>query len=576
MEVYERGRRLRFTAADFIAEGGQGRLYARGDRVYKIYLDPAQLPPPAKLQALRALDHPAIVRPLDLIEDRAQRPVGFAMRRVQQAVPLARLITTSFRDAHGIEPRRINALVEAMRQTLMYIHRQGCLQVDGNEFNYLVDTRGWQRPYFIDVDSFQAPGFPATAIMPSIRDYHSAEFSEASDWYAFAIVACQLFIGIHPFKGRHPDFAPDDPAFNGLANGLLEARMRAHVSVFNAAVRCPKSVRDFGYIPPAYRHWFEAVFERGERSPAPECGAGDAPVVALQRSLVPAPAAQQEILLTLHDTYPAPVRRYEVHNGTPMIWAGQRLFVGRREYTVAPDTLGIVLLADRRPLFLRIRAGLVEGLMETPQGVAVQTTTLEAEQILISHNTVYCLAGERFTELRVHALGAGFWLAPGATRKVMPHARSLFDGLLVQQVLGRTHLVLPYAPGACAVVQVPELDRYRILEARFRAGVVECAVATRRGRQDHLRLRFSSDYRRYDYECRTAVDTIPNFAVLDGGVLVSLPSDGRLELRRAQPDDSLYRALDDPRISAALRLVNDGGRLSAYDGAQVYRLQMRA
>ena len=55
-------------------------------------------------------------------------------------------------------------------------------------------TKG-QREVF--VDSYQTAHYPATAIMPSVRDWKVPlhDFSELSDWFSFAIVSFQVFLG---------------------------------------------------------------------------------------------------------------------------------------------------------------------------------------------------------------------------------------------------------------------------------------------------------------------------------------------------------------------------------------------
>ena len=72
--------------------------------------------------------------------------------------------------------------------------------------NFLID-RDMQHVLFIDVDSYQTAGFPATAIMDSIRDRHSSTYSAGTDWFSFAILAFQMFVGVHPYRGKHATLA---------------------------------------------------------------------------------------------------------------------------------------------------------------------------------------------------------------------------------------------------------------------------------------------------------------------------------------------------------------------------------
>ena len=117
----------------------------------------------------------------------------------------------------------------------------------------------WTKYCFIDVDSYQTPGFKATALMDSVRDRHchNNQFTPDTDWFSFGIVSFQMFIGIHPYKGKHPDLAD------------MDARMMQNISALNKAVSVPKVCYAFDVIPQAYLCWYKAVFEQGKRCAPP-------------------------------------------------------------------------------------------------------------------------------------------------------------------------------------------------------------------------------------------------------------------------------------------------------------------
>src|SRR5947199_212129 len=133
--------RVRLGQADFVGQGGEASVYARGDLAFKVYTDPRKMLPPAKIQELSVLTDP--------------------------------------------------------------------------------------------------------------------RFSPETDWFSFAIISFQMFIGIHPYRGLHPSL-PD-----------LDARMSANVSVLNPRVSIPKLCYPFSVIPQAYRDWYRAIFEDGKRVPPP-------------------------------------------------------------------------------------------------------------------------------------------------------------------------------------------------------------------------------------------------------------------------------------------------------------------
>ncbi|TNF28662.1 MAG: hypothetical protein EP329_17530 [Deltaproteobacteria bacterium] len=249
------GRAVALSPRDFVAKGGEGSVYARDGVAFKLYHDPARALTPARLAALSALDHPRILRPEGLLHDDDGQVVGFHTRFVPDTWPLCRLFARSFRERYHIDDRAVLALLLEMLHVVDHAHDRSLQIVDLNPLNVLVAADG-RTPYFIDVDSWQAPGFPATAIMDSVRDRHAAPgvFDDATDWFAFAVVAFQLLVGVHPYRGGHP------------VKGL-DARMTQNISALRPEVVLPPSAADPRGLGAPLLRWFDAVLERGERRP---------------------------------------------------------------------------------------------------------------------------------------------------------------------------------------------------------------------------------------------------------------------------------------------------------------------
>lgn len=160
-DVAVKGVKVRLTKNDFLASGGQGDLYVKGDRVFKIYHPDSDLIPESKIAELQVLKTPEIVLPEDPIFLRDGQYAGFTLPYVPDAEALLRLFTNSFRRANNVQDQDVVDLVERMIKVIAFVHSKSCLQIDGNEWNYLV--RGMD-PFFIDVDSYQTPSHPATVI----------------------------------------------------------------------------------------------------------------------------------------------------------------------------------------------------------------------------------------------------------------------------------------------------------------------------------------------------------------------------------------------------------------------------
>ncbi|HYJ48112.1 MAG TPA: hypothetical protein VEV81_15985, partial [Pyrinomonadaceae bacterium] len=258
------GGEVRLSKADFKAQGGEGAIYVKGSTAYKIYADPLRAIPREKILELSVLTGSNLIRPLDVLLDGKNRTVGYSMRSVEKSYALCQLFPKAFRQRHNLMPEVTLRLVRRLQEGVGRVHAQGILIVDLNEMNFLV-AEDFSEIFFIDVDSYQTPSYPATVLMESVRDRHAREFTTQSDWFSFAVVSFQMFTGIHPFKGTYPPLQslPDKER-------RLDARMRANVSVLRPEVAVPASCLPFNVIPPAYLDWYRAVFEEGKRAAPPD------------------------------------------------------------------------------------------------------------------------------------------------------------------------------------------------------------------------------------------------------------------------------------------------------------------
>lgn len=253
------GRAVTLSRRDFVAEGGEGRVYAQGERAFKLYHDPARALPPAKAALLARVGDPRVLAPTGLLRDPDGRLLGFEAPFLAGAIPLCRLFARAFRDARGVGEEHVHALLVGLHEVLLRAHAEGLAVVDLNPLNVLV-AGDLRTPYLIDVDSWQAPGFPATAVMDAVRDRHAppGQFGPGTDWFSFAVLAFQLLTGVHPYRGAHPSLKS------------LDARMVAHASAFRPEVTLPPSrLMDPGDIALPLRAWLLATLDRGERAPLP-------------------------------------------------------------------------------------------------------------------------------------------------------------------------------------------------------------------------------------------------------------------------------------------------------------------
>lgn len=242
----------------FRHQGGQGSIYIVGNDAFKIYFDEQNVCPEKKIKELSIISNSKVIKPEKIVKNSVDKNVGFMMRALDDTNHiLCELFTADFKKTKNITQTNIALIIENLKNIITDIHKSKILIVDLNELNFLVSP-DFRNVYAIDVDSYQTQSFPARVIMPSIRDFHSSNFNELTDWYSFGILACQLLVGIHPYKGKYKGETKP-----------LEERMRENISIFNKDVTIPK-ICDLNNIPSAYKDWFKVIFETKKRVRPPD------------------------------------------------------------------------------------------------------------------------------------------------------------------------------------------------------------------------------------------------------------------------------------------------------------------
>ena len=548
---------------DYLADGGEGRIFAQGGVIYKIYLDPAHAIPEAKLAELAQLDHPQIVRPKDVLLDANNTMIGFTMDRVE-GIELCRLFNTVFLQANNVAPDALMKLVERMQEITHFIHQKGFLIVDGNELNYLVGQRDYALPFFIDVNSYQTPHFPASAINVQFQDPHSPTFSTLTDWYTFAIVACKIFVGVHPFKGTHPNFGKGD---------VLQ-RMKANVSIFNSDTRLPAAARDFSYIPSAYRDWFVRLFEKGERVPPPYI-AGLLKVVQVKIDVA---QSTGNFIINLVRAYESEIVSHQSVFGKHLVVTKQAAHVEKVAYRM-PNFRGHIVLAPKSltPLFASVRENDYMLEIADASGKTLDLHLKANRGCFVADNTLYVIHNGDLTEIALHELNNRPVASVANTWKIMPQASKVFDGLIFQTVLGKSFVVIPYRlnnRGFCAIRQIPELDDYRIMEGKHDARVC-MLIGVKNHAYHRLILRFSENYEQYDLRVVEDIEYSDiNFVTLASGVVVSLDEHGEIEMFSSRLHSGSVKRIHDPAIRPDMRLSKDGSSALFARGDRLYSLKM--
>ena len=557
---------------DYIAGGGEGDVYAKDGIAYKLYKDPAKMIPEGKMADLSGISAANVIRPLEIVCDENGNNLGYTMTHVKDTLTLCQLFPRSFKEREGLDPQKVLNLVRSMQTDVQAIHKAGVLIVDLNEMNTLV-SKDFGQAFWIDVDSYQTKHFKATAIMASVSDpqVKSNLFSEGSDWFSFAVLAFQLFIGIHPYKGKHPTIKG------------MEDRMKASLSVFDPSVALPPVCYPLDVIPPVYRDWFKAVLQSGKRAAPPSDLQATAPVFTkLTHAILSSQKLVIQLLRALGDANEV-VRQfaYEASAGLEVAQTSKSLFIGSHAHVSGSDLIHVGFTSGAQPLAVTLGSVKKNRLHIYPvQGGQCEGLDLHVDEVSTYQGRVYVRSGSSILELGF--IGnqksdgqLNVVVVPKQVCSVMTPSIQMFQGGILSSMLGDIYVSLFPRTKASFQVRLPELDGFRILDAKFDSGVL-MVVAGKKGIYSRFVFRFADDFSSYD--SRRVGDITANglnFVVLDSGVCVCLTEEDNLELFSSKKDAASIKVVEDKTLGGDMKLVKLKGRLGFVRGNSVYEMRMQ-
>jgi len=560
MKIYVKGQgSIELSKSDFVASGGEGSVYAKGQTAYKLYTDPSKMIPVGKLTELAGITDSSVIKPEKVVTDKSGKPLGYTMQFVRDTYALVQTFPRTFRDREGLTPKLALDLVARMQALVENVHSAGVLVVDLNDMNFLV-SQDFQKLYAIDVDSYQTARYPATALMASIRDWsvQNHDWTELSDWYSFAIVSFNLFTGIHPFKGKHPTIKG------------FEDRMKQNISVFNPDVRVPNSALPFDVIPQVYQDWYRAVFDQGARLPPPGSFSGPILIIPTVRTLT---GTNNLDIMELWG-FPEPVVNFFEGFGSIAVVTTNGMFVDQRRVGDSTGHAGIAftpkmntaMFVYKEPGRLRLfnSASRTESFLD-----------IRADRVATHDGRVYLQSGTKILEMVFTEIGGKVVPSTRVAHTCLEHATKLYPGVAIQNLLGATWASVYPRTGASYQVHIPELDGLLIMGARFDRGVliVEAGDGTT---WDRWVFRFDDDFKTYDIRKTEDVDlTGLNFVCLDSGICILLTDEEKLELFSVRKGSKGMKVIDDPMVGGDMRLHRHAGQVVFSRGDKVYRIKMK-
>jgi serine/threonine protein kinase len=573
MKVFIRGKHsIDLNQNSFAADGGQGKIYIIGNAAYKIYHDPTHMIPEAKIQELATLSELNIIKPENILLDNKNNKIGYTMRAVPDNYALCQLFPKPFRSRNNLSPNKVIDLVRRMQSTISAIHAKHILIVDLNEMNFLV-KKDFAEIYFIDVDSYQTHNFPANALMETVRDRHapSGHFSEATDWFSFAIVSFQMFRGIHPYKGKHSRYA------------TLDERMIHNVSVLNNEVSYPNgAVLPPDVIPPIYQQWYQAVLEDGKRIPPPDDLIGKIIIITAPQPQIKSFAGHLFDLISLgifsRENISGDVLNLYRSGNQLLCLTGNSLYNDRTHFQwVTPGSVSVGFTHRKNiPTAAHIDNGRLL-INELEYGHEIPCS-LSAEQVMDYEGRIYFKQGSNIMELDfIEGSNNPQLFKPTAiiVANVMPQATHLYQGVAIQNILGSYYANIFSEAKKSFQIRLKELDGYKIVTAKYEERVL-MIIATMEGKYHRFIFRFDLTHSAYVLRMVTDVTYSGlNFVVLPQGICVSLTEIGDIEIFTNDFKNNNVKVLTDPAITGIFNLMKDGSAVVIHKGDKFYQLKTK-
>lgn len=548
---------------DFVAAGGEGSVYSKGGTAYKIYSDPSKMIPEGKINELQVITEPNIIKPMDIILDSKNNHIGYTMRYVTDTYALCQLFNKVFKQRNSLTTQQIFDLIVKMQNGIKHIHDKGILIVDCNEMNFLINQT-FDEVYFIDVDSYQTPTYKATVLMESIRDRHckNNQFTKGTDWFSWAIVTFQMFIGIHPYKGKHK-----------TVNGLDE-RMLKNLSVFNKDVGIPSICESFDVIPQAYRDWYKALFEEGKRIEPPSAGVAKITIITKADKIVGSNKFEIKELFDFPSDLVGDITNVIFSFGSRIVQGERGAVLGTKIDSKVLPNLNVGFTPHLNHCFAVRRDPSEVACYDVTTGKATHLPAT-VNKLMSYDSRVYAIDNENVYEIIFIELPNNIKFAMKQVANIVSKATSVFDGVLIQNLLEATYVSIFPKTGSHYQVRMKELEGYRIVDARFDRGVL-MAIGVKNGKYDRFVFRFDNEYSSYD--AAVVQDISPmglNFTVIDTGICVHIDEEECVNVFQAIKDGKRVPSIKDPAISSDMQLYRWGGQAVVSRGEKLYSFKMK-
>ena len=543
--------KTKLSDSTYIGSGGEGVVHLVNNLALKIFHNSKLATPIQKLNELSKINHDRVLKPLHPVYNTNNVLIGYAMNYAKNTNVLCKYFTKSFCKQNNIDTSTINKLVKEMQTIVNIVHKSNCLIVDFNEMNVLVDSQ--HLPIFIDVDSWQTPSFKATAIMDSIKDplVVSNNFNEGSDWFAFAILLCQLYIGIHPYKGKHPKYKMSE----------WKQRMSDNVSIFDKNVTLPAICHPMSRVPKQYLDWMKSLFVDNKRDVPPSLSTMIVSTIMPKSVLMPSSNFNIDMLYE----YDEAIKQVQFKMGVCYALTKSKLFKNKNQI-IATNIDNFILCNN-------------EIIQITKQNFYLQlkskslNATIKANSYKVIDNILYTMIDSKVHKHEFRVLNNKLIHTSKILMNVSNLTSKMYDGAIHQDLLGQSYVsIFTTISGYGFTFKTQELNNHTIVQMRYRNGHL---IVLTSNKGVYNRFHFIIDEMQNTCKLGSIDKDVlcedVNFIVLNNGLFISLENDNELRLMST----SKNKVMKNSPFNSSMPLMTDGQKVMILNDKTINHISMR-
>jgi hypothetical protein len=198
--------------------------------------------------------------------------------------------------------------------------------------------------------------------------------------------------------------------------------------------------------------------------------------------------------------------------------------------------------------------------------------TINSKDMFARNGVIYTITNEKMAENSFTAFGNRIIHACKELENVSVASAKMYDGCIIQDLLGKKYLTIPYKIGSSFSKHIPQLDGYRIVDAKSDK-TVTVVLAEKKGVYDRFVIVFDKKFTQCDVRKTDDVpyDTI-NFAVLDNGLCILLASDTEIELFSTATQ---FEVLTNPPFDATMKLFTTTDGFFFINGNSIHQIRRK-